>query len=194
MLKKRILELSYKRKLSHLGSCLSAVDIIDEIYKIKKPNEKFILSAGHAHIAHLVVMEKHGKKIGKIHDIHCNTKDGCDLATGSLGHGLPIAVGMALADRTKRVYCLISDGECAEGSIWEALRIADEQQLSNLVVYVNVNGYSAYDEIDVRSLITRLFLFFPLIQLRFTNVEHHPALKGLDAHYKVLTKEEYETS
>lgn len=194
MLKKRILELSYKNKLSHIGSCLSAVDIIDEIYKKKKIDEKFVLSSGHAHIAHLVVMEKYGKKIGKIHDIHCNTKDGCDVSTGSLGQGLPIAVGMALADRRKNVYCLISDGECAEGSIWEALRIAQEQKLDNLKVYVNMNGWSAYGSINIPMLMIQLTWFFPNINLATTKVEHHPALKGLDAHYHVLTKEEYEAA
>ena len=58
-LKKRILEISYKKKLSHLGSCLTAVDIIDEIFKIKKPDEKFVLSSGHAALALYVVLEKY---------------------------------------------------------------------------------------------------------------------------------------
>ena len=56
-LKRRILEISYLRKLSHLGSCLTALPIIIEIYEHKKKNEKFILSAGHSHVAHAVVME-----------------------------------------------------------------------------------------------------------------------------------------
>mgnify|MGYP001038045525 CR=1 FL=1 len=122
-LHRRILQVSYERKFSHIGSCLSAVDIIDAIYNIKKPDEKFVLSAGHAHVAHAVVMEKHG--IGKIEDlliagIHCDRKNKCDVSTGSLGQGLAIAVGLALADRSKNVYCLLSDGECAEGMICES--------------------------------------------------------------------------
>src|SRR2546427_251920 len=60
-LKKRIIEISYKNKLSHIGSCLTAVDIIDEIYAIKKPNEKFILSSGHAGLALYCVIEKYTK-------------------------------------------------------------------------------------------------------------------------------------
>src|SRR3990167_4248160 len=111
-MKQKILDISKKLGLSHIGSSLTALPIIEEIYKIKKPDEKFVLSNGHAHLAHLVVREKYEEiKIDKIHDIHCNFKDGCDVSTGSLGQGLPIAVGMALADRSRNVYCLISDGE-----------------------------------------------------------------------------------
>jgi transketolase len=132
-LKKRILEISYKHNLSHLGSCLTAVDIIDEIYAIKKHNERFVLSSGHAGLALYVVIEKYtkGDDLGMVlginaedifnhHGVHPDrcSQCGLDASTGSLGQGLPIAVGMALADRSKNVYCLISDGECSEGSVW----------------------------------------------------------------------------
>ena len=153
-LKRRIIEISYPRKLSHLGSCLTAVDIIDEIFKIKKPEEKFVLSVGHAGLALYVVLEKYlglnAEKIFEHHGVHPDRCSKChiDCSTGSLGNGLPIAVGMALADRNKNVYCLISDGECSEGSIWEALRIASEQNLNNLKVYCNFNGWGAYKSIS----------------------------------------------
>lgn len=190
-LKQRVLDVSYEHKLSHLGSCLSAVDIIDHIYSIKEPDERFVLSAGHAHLAHLVVMEKYegiDLKEALEHGIHCDVKAGCDVTTGSLGMGLPIAVGMALADRSKNVYCLISDGECTEGVIWEALRIAQEQGLNNLHVYCNANGYAAYQEVDVDLLEKRLHQFFPVEVIRTNN----EPFEGLEAHYKVMTKEEYE--
>jgi len=189
--KERILEISYERKLSHVGSSLSALPIIEEIYNIKKPEEKFVLSAGHSAIALYVVLEKKGilKDIDKL-NVHPDRGEGIDCSTGSLGQGLPIAVGMALADRNRNVYCLISDGECAEGSIWEALRIASEQKLDNLKVYVNSNGWSAYGEIDQDLLERRLKEFFPVNFVR-TNSDFGD-VKGLDAHYKVPTKEEYE--
>lgn len=187
-LKRRILEISYGLKLSHLGSCLTALPIIYEIYQHKKGDEKFVLSAGHAHLAHAVVMEHYGiikDAEQNIRDlgIHCDRAGGCDVSSGSLGHGLPIAVGMALSDRNKNVYALISDGECAEGSIWEALRIADEQKLMNLYVYLNWNGFGAYKEIDPK--------YLPEVNLRPTRVDELPFLKGLDAHYKTMTEEEY---
>lgn len=161
-LKRRIIEISYSRKLSHLGSCLTAVDIIDEIFKIKKPNEKFVLSSGHAGLALYCVLEKQqednciacndanqsipiyrtthscrrptAEEMFKHHGVHPDYCKECviDCTSGSLGHGLPIAVGMALANRSKNVYCLISDGECSEGSIWEAFRIIQEYKLWNL--------------------------------------------------------------
>lgn len=217
-LKRRILQISYDHKLSHLGSCLTAVDIIDEIYAIKKPNEKFVLSSGHAGLALYTVLEKYDRikkntevvldggvsdyrvinaeKIFEGHGVHPDRCEECglDCSTGSLGQGLPIAVGMALADRSKNVYCLISDGECAEGSIWEALRIKEENSLTNLKIYCNINGWGAYKPIDFGLLIA---------QLECNSREHHPVewvetdcdyipfLRGQQGHYKVMNEEEY---
>lgn len=205
-LKRRIIEISYKYKLSHLGSCLTAVDIIEEIFKQKKPDEKFVLSSGHAGLALYVVLEKHettnfdgniiplnAEDIFKHHGVHPDRCTNChlDCSTGSLGQGLPIAVGMALADRSKNVYCLISDGECSEGSIWEALRIRQEQKLWNLKVYVNNNGWGAYGKtnLDVLSLFLKGVDHSGGIYK--TKVEQLPFLKGLDAHYYTMTEEDY---
>ena len=189
-LKRKIIDISYQHKLSHIGSNLSAVNIIEAIYRIKKPDEKFVLSSGHMNLALQVVL----KEKGIIEDISLDThpdilQKGIDCSSGSLGHGLPIAVGMALADRTKNVYCLISDGECAEGSIWEAVRIAGEQKLDNLKIYVNANGYSAYGITDIKQ-IERLFKVYKVkVEIVRTSVS---PLEGLLAHYEVLTKEKYE--
>ena len=129
-LEKRVLEISYKKQLAHIGSALTALPIIKEIYDIKNSDEKFVLSAGHGHLAHAVVMQEHGiipdaeKNISEF-GVHCDRAGGCDFSTGSLGHGIGAAVGMALSDRSKRVFCLLSDGECMERSVWEALRNAE---------------------------------------------------------------------
>lgn len=192
-LKRRIIGISYKKKLSHLGSCLTAVDIIDEIFKGKKPDEKFILSSGHAGLALYVVLEKYedldAEKIFNHHGVHPDRCAKCHIhcSTGSLGQGLPIAVGMALADRKKNVYCLISDGECSEGSIWEALRIADHQALDNLKVYINYNGWGAYQAITINDLPAQ----YTNVWVKTANIIQLPFLKGQDAHYKVMNEEEY---
>ena len=193
-LRRRILQISYDRKLSHLGSCLTALPIIVEIYEQKHPTEKFILSAGHAHLAHLVVMEHLGQvnaeEMVDKYGIHCERNAGCDCSTGSLGQGLPIAVGMALAKRSKNVYCLISDGECAEGSIHEAMRIKNGQNLGNLKVYINVNGWGAYQPSN-QGWIYHNYEY--LADIRETEPEL-PFLKGQDAHYHVMNEDDYETA
>ncbi len=196
-LKKRILEISYKHKLSHLGSCLTAIDIIKEIYDKKKEDEKFVLSAGHAALALYVVNEdKYGisaEKAFEHHGVHPDRCSNCrlDSSSGSLGNGLGIALGMALADRTKDVYCLISDGECSEGSIWEALRIAEEQRLINLNIYCNANGWGAYKGINIGIIKEQLEVFSPNVNLRVAPVDVYSFMPGQDAHYHVMTDEEY---
>lgn len=197
-LKKRIIEISYKYNKSHIGSCLSSVDIIEEIYDLKRKDEKFVLSEGHAAIALYCVLEKHEGRdpeyLLKKHGIHAgrDEKSGIWCTTGSLGQGLPIALGMAMANKTKNIYCMISDGETAEGSIWEALRIKTDNNLDNLKIYLNLNGYGAYGKIDSTKLIKRLKAFCPDVIIKQTNVQQFPFLKGLDAHYYIMTKDDYE--
>lgn len=197
-LKKRILSLSYKYGLSHLGSCLSSIDILDDIYKIKKPNEPFILSAGHCGVALYVILEKYCKLNAEAlwlkHGTHPNrdSKDKIWCSSGSVGQGLPIAVGMALSDRKKNIYCLIGDGELCEGSIWEALIIAKRYKLKNLHLYVNHNGYSAYQTTDnflIYDLLRQFSSYF-YIKVYATNYNNFPFLKGIDAHYYKLKKED----
>ena len=139
-LKKRILEIAYKHKLSHLGSYLSAVDIIDEIYRYKDPRDIFILSSGHAALALYVVLEKYeGKDAEELFlkhggHPHRDELNGIYCSTGSLGLGITVAVGRALANKNRKVHVLISDGESAEGSVWEALRFIQENNLTNIEV------------------------------------------------------------
>lgn len=222
-LRRRILELSNESHLSHLGSCLSAVDLIDAIYKIKKRDEKFILSNGHAGIALYSVLEKYGyfknpNDIKKL-NIHpdMNIKHCIYVSTGSLGQGLPIALGMALADRKKNIYCMLSDGECTEGSIWEALRVGWEKKVYNLKIILNANGWSAYNTVDLSYLAKRIKAFGYEIQkvdghdskdiikalkkgdnsnlnvlFAYTSVEQFSFLKGQDAHYYILKQEDFE--
>lgn len=218
----RILELSYHSNFSHIGSCLSAVDLIDAVYKTKKAQEKFILSNGHAGVALYVILEKNGliKNPDILKKLHVhpdrNPDIGIDASTGSLGQGLSIALGIAFANRKKNVYCMISDGECYEGSIWEALRIASDKKLNNLKIILNANGWGAYDSIDLPILLKRLKAFGckiikvnghninailkalkistddkPIIIFAKTTVEQLPFLKGQDAHYYIMSKRDY---
>lgn len=186
--RERVIDISVRHKLSHAGSCLTALPIIEEIYAQKKPEDKFILSSGHAHLAHAVVREALGfedaEKAIQAYGIHCDRRAGCDVSTGSLGQGLPISVGIALADRSKNVFCLVSDGEMAEGSCWEALRIAKEQKLDNLKVYANFNGFGALGAIDLDYLEARIKAFGFPVEIRRTDPGLGEWAQGVMAHYK----------
>jgi len=196
---RRIIDITYQEKLSHLSSCLSAWPIINEIYNEKKDDEVFILSNGHAGLAlycelearygldPIMLLHKHGIHPGK------DLENKLYCSTGSLGSGLPIAVGRALADRNKNVYCLISDGEAAEGSIWESLRFIYVSNLTNLKVYVNINGMTAYEYIDVDYLESRLKSFLPSINIRKSIPKDFEFAKGLLTHYYVMKPEDYNT-
>ena len=88
---------------------------------------------------------------------------------------------------------MISDGECAEGSIWESLAFIHKQNLTNLKVFVNVNGMSAYEYIDVDNLVNRLKSFLPSIQIVVSEPLNLGFTKGLESHYHVIQSEEYNT-
>lgn len=220
-LRKRLLTIINNAHTSHIGSCLSVIDIIDTLYQIKDKNEKFVLSNGHCAAALYVVLEKYKYlKKADLSKLHTHPdrdkKSGIDVSTGSLGQGLPIALGMAMANRQKNVYCLISDGECDEGSIWEALRIIHDQKIINLKIIVSVNGWGAYDRIDSINLEKRFKGFgFDLIKVDGTNQiqlaaviktlykkptiifaktlsEQFPFLIGQDAHYYIMNDLDYQ--
>ena len=198
-LKKRIAEIAYKHKLGHLGSYFSSLEIIDEIFSKMSKEDIFILSSGHAALALYVCLEKyHGLDAEQLFikhggHPHRNEDDGLYCSTGSLGLGITIAVGRALANPKRKVYVLISDGESAEGSIWESLRFIYEQNIKNIEVYCNINGYAAYDKIDIEYLSKRLVSFLPNINLRYTSVNQYPFLKGINAHYHIMSEEDYKS-
>ena len=197
-LEKRIIDITYQEKMSHLSSVLSAAPIIEEIYAKKHDDEVFVLSNGHAGLALYCKLEQLYQNVNAVellhkHGIHPNRDlpNHLHVSTGSLGSGLPIAVGHALATPDKTVYCMISDGECAEGSIWESLRFINDYPVDNIEVYANINGMGAYDMIDTDLLTRRLQSFLPRINIRISKPTEFDFAKGLKTHYHVLSDEEY---
>jgi transketolase len=147
-LRNRILEVALRDSMGHIPSALSILDVIWVLYNsVMTPDDVFILSKGHGVMALYAVLEEKGlmswneKLMG-----HPKRGGAITASTGSLGHGLPMAVGMALAKKIKgekgRVFCLIGDGECNEGSIWESALLACEHKLDNLTVIVDDNESS----------------------------------------------------
>jgi transketolase len=197
-LRKRLVEIAYKNKLGHLGSYFSSLEIIDEIYSKMDKDDIFILSSGHAALALYVCLEKYkGVNADMLFEKHGghphrDEENFIYCSTGSLGLGITVALGRAVANPNRKVHVLISDGECAEGSIWESLKTIVEQNITNIEVYVNVNGYAAYMEVDSVYLEQRLKAFLPSINIRYTSVEQFPFLKGLNAHYHIMNEENYQ--
>ena len=166
----RIIETSHRTNTPHLGSCLSCVDILVAAYfhslrlDPKKPRDpdrdRFILSKGHGAAALFQVLghrgfypeamlESYGQD-GSLFAEHPPAPEylpGIEAATGSLGHGLPIGLGMALAGRIHRksynVIALLSDGECNEGSVWEAAMMAASQKVERLAIFIDFNKWQA---------------------------------------------------
>ncbi len=222
VLRRRLIEILYSLKSSHIGSCFNTIDLIDSIYSIKDKNDKFVLSCGHAALAFYVVLEKYGflkSKDFKNLYFHPdrNKKIGIEVSSGSLGLGLPISIGMAVANRENRIYCLISDGECAEGIIWESFRIIQNLKIKNIRIIVTANGWGAYGPIPLDNLkerikgfgfkileidghnqedITRSLLIIKEMDVLFakTNSEQLPFLKGLDAHYYIMNEADYQVA
>jgi len=193
---KRIIDISYKYKLSHIGSNLSSVGIIDNIFKNKQPEDIFILSSGHAALALYCIIEKYQNINAEELYLECgahpkrNDSKYIYCSTGSLGMGITITLGRAIANKNRKVYVLISDGECAEGSVWEALKTIVELNITNIEVHVNINGYAAYKEVDKKYLSERLKIFLPNINIHYTESDYG-VMSGLQSHYKVLNESEY---
>lgn len=168
----RIILNSHKTGTPHLGSCLSCVDILVALYfsklninpkKYNSPSrDRFILSKGHGAAALFQILAMKGfypdkllsdyGEDGSIFAEHPPTPDylpGIEAATGSLGHGLPIGLGMAISSMISgnsfNVYVLLGDGECNEGSIWEAATMAVAQKVENLTIFVDANKWQATD-------------------------------------------------
>lgn len=177
--RKTIVDLCYRSGTGHIGPALSVVDILTVLYfgvlrvspKTKhQPNrDRFILSKGHAAAALYATLWARGFISRRVVLTYCrdggllgthpdyNPKFGIELTTGSLGHGMPVGVGMALGLGSRaRVFVLVSDAELNEGSIWEAVMFAAHHHLDTITVIVDDNGQQAFgktkDVLDLGSL------------------------------------------
>lgn len=166
----RAVEMSHQARTPHLASALSCIDILVALYAGEflrvdpqtpqaPERDRVIFSKGHAAPALYATLAESGffdKELLNSYNQNGailaeqpspGSVPGLELATGSLGHGLSVGLGMALAGRIQerfyRVYALLSDGECNEGSVWEAAMLAGAQKLRNLVAIVDFNKWQA---------------------------------------------------
>lgn len=164
----------HRAKASHIGSSLSAADLLAVLYgRVLKVDparpdwpdrDRFILSKGHGGIAVYAALAERGFFPREWLDhygqdgcpltghVHHSGVPGVEVSTGSLGHGLPIGCGMALAARRDgrpwRVFVLLSDGECDEGSNWEAALFAPQHRLDDLVAMIDYNKIQSYGRVS----------------------------------------------
>jgi transketolase len=164
-----VVAMSHRAGAAHLGSALSCVDIlvaayfgvmkIDAAHPDAANRDRLILSKGHAASALYATLAErgffplnwlesygaHGSRLAEQPAPRC--APGVEAATGSLGHGLPLGVGIALSGRIQkrdyRVFVVVSDGECNEGSVWEAAMFAPAQKITNLTVIIDYNKWQA---------------------------------------------------
>ena len=142
-----------KKGEAHLGGSFSMIEALIALYEIvMKENDKFILSKAHASIPFCLLLIEKGLNPKISTHLEIDIKNGINCTTGSLGHGLPIGTGMALARKQKnekgKIYVMISDGECQEGTTWESLLIAAKHKLDNLVVLIDYNKIQALTTLE----------------------------------------------
>jgi transketolase len=150
-IRQNILRASFEAEACHIGSALSCVEILLVLYsKILKKDDIFLFSKASGASALYVVLAAKGivekEKVVeylKRYPLASKEVPGVIWSAGSLGHGLPVACGLALADRKRKVYCLVSDGELQEGTTWESALFANHHKLNNLIVIVDRNQFQA---------------------------------------------------
>jgi transketolase len=170
-IRRLVLEESKRANVGHIGSALSVTEILAALYgQVLRPEpadrndrDRFVLSKGHAALALYAALHLSGRITreqlstycadGSLLGVHPDRElPGVDFTTGSLGHGLSFGVGAAKAGRLlasdRRVFVLMSDAECNEGSVWEAAMFAAHHQLSNLVAIIDLNGQQALGYTD----------------------------------------------
>lgn len=174
LIRRHVIEMAHLSGGSHVASALSCADVLAVLYSdilnIDPSNtslesrDYFVMSKGHAGSALYAALAETGffdTKVLKTHyqngsilsgHVSHKTVPGVEVSTGSLGHGLSYAVGMAYAlkkdKKTNRVFCLVGDGECQEGAVWEALNLAQQLKLDNLIVLVDYNKMQAMGMVD----------------------------------------------
>ena len=137
-----------KKGEAHLGGSFSMIEILVFILeKVLKKNDKFILSKSHASYPFILMLRQKGFKPKLTTHLEIDKKNGIHCTTGSLGHGFPISVGMALAKKKMKkkgnIFVMISDGECQEGTTWESSLIASKYKLDNLFLIIDYNKIQA---------------------------------------------------
>lgn len=247
---KRVLATCYHFQLGHIGSCLSSLQVMAALSSVMTKTDLFILSKGHAGVLLYCTLLEEVKKNNNPNDFspflekevvhfeddiipnmkvlyeHPPRMDRLGIlhTSGSLGHGLSVAIGHAYARKLMsidgNVYVLMSDGEFDEGSNWEAFQFRQLSSLSNLRIIVDANGFQGYREcLGVDRLIDKLISFgvgafkidgdsvenvlraFEVVDsevepvaILSVNKKDVLGMSGLDSHYQTISKKQYQAA
>lgn len=181
-LKRDILISSYEANACHIGSALSCVDIMVDIFNCLKEDDIFIFSKASGVATYYAILAEKGyfpkyrlAEYLKNYPLPSKEVPGVIHSFGSLGHGLPVAVGMAYANRDRDVYVLMSDGECQEGTTYESALFARQHKLTNLYVIIDYNKIQALGHTkDIIDLTTA----FEFLKNTIPNCEVVDTIKG----------------
>ena len=204
----RILQLSYKHKLSHIGSCISVLPIFEHIYRIKNENDHFVNGAGHAGLALYVMLETiygyNAEEILEKYGIHSTRAPEykIEVSGGSLGLAESVALGMAMTTKNN-VYLVSTDGGIVEGICSEVMQLCESKTIHNLQWFINNNGWAAYDRSNL-SWFEDKENGIPAITVKTTGLENMdhvnfwyryptyiPFLKDQSAHYYRMSDEDW---
>jgi len=182
-----------KKGEAHLGGSFSMIEILLTLYEvIMKKDDKFILSKAHASFPLCLLLKEKGLNPQLTTHLEKDIQNGIQCTTGSLGHGLPIATGMAFARKQQKipgkVYVMISDGECQEGTTWESLLIGSKHKLDNLVVLVDYNKIQALSRLKDALPLEDLSNKFKAFNWDHINVKDGHSFKSLIASFKRKNK------
>ncbi len=176
-LRRKTLELAYQTGNGHIASALSIVEILLAVYDHMKQGDRFILSKGHGCLAWYALLQDMGFNPALGGHPDRDPQNGIICTTGSLGHGLPMAVGMAYAKKyigdPRQVYVLIGDGECQEGTLWESLLLIRHHKLNNLTIIVDYNRLQALSRTGHILDLGDLAMFFETMGVYTLEVEGH---------------------
>jgi transketolase len=178
---------------AHLGGSFSMIEILLTIYeKYLKKNDKFILSKAHASFPLCILLQEKGFNVRIKTHLEIDEKNGINCTTGSLGHGLPISTGMAFArkklKKKGKIFVIISDGECQEGTTWESLLIAHKHKLDNLIIIVDYNKLQALDKIEDALPLDNLIKKFSAFNCNCIEVKDGHSFKSLEKAFNQITQ------
>ena len=184
-----------KKGEAHLGGSFSMIEIILTLYEIiMKKDDKFILSKAHASFPLCILLKNKGLKPKLTTHLELDKKNGINCTTGSLGHGLPIGTGMAFARKKQnipgKIYVLISDGECQEGTTWESLLVGSKHKLDNLVVIVDYNKIQALSRLKDALPLNNLSKKFKSFNWNCFEVKNGHSFKSLISSFRKKFRKE----